>query len=145
MRLANKVIIITGSCTGIGKAIARRCVAEGARVVVHGLDQQAEGEALIAELGPDKAVLHLEDITADGAPQRLVSRALDAFGKLDGIVNNAAMIATSNIHTTSLAFFRTVLEVKYPCAVCPDSGSIAPPDPKPRGCAQHWFGQRLVR
>ena len=36
MRLQNKVIIITGSCTGIGKAIAKRCVAEGARVVIHG-------------------------------------------------------------------------------------------------------------
>ena len=48
MRLQNKVIIITGSCTGIGKAIARRCVAEGAKVVVHGLDQ-APGEALVAD------------------------------------------------------------------------------------------------
>ena len=111
MRLANKVIIITGSCTGIGKAIARRCVAEGARVVIHGLDQQEAGEALVAELGAGNAVLHLEDITADGTPLRLVQRALDTFGQLDGIVNNAAMIATSNIHTTSLAFFRTVLEV----------------------------------
>ncbi|OIN60617.1 SDR family oxidoreductase [Arsenicibacter rosenii] len=111
MRLINKVIIVTGSCTGIGKAIARRCVAEGARVVIHGLDQQEAGEALVTELGADKAVLHLEDITADGAPQRLVNQALNAFGQLDGIVNNAAMIATSNIHTTSLAFFRTVLEV----------------------------------
>ena len=38
MRLANKVILITGSATGIGKAIAIACVAEGARVVIHGLE-----------------------------------------------------------------------------------------------------------
>lgn len=39
MRLQNKVIIVTGSCTGIGKAIAIRCVAEGASVIIHGLEQ----------------------------------------------------------------------------------------------------------
>ena len=111
MRLQHKVIIITGSCTGIGRAIAERCVAEGGRVVVHGLDQQDLGEELVTKLGHDNATLYLEDITSDGAPQRLVNTALTSFGRLDGIVNNAAMIVTSNIHTTSLAFFRSILEV----------------------------------
>jgi NAD(P)-dependent dehydrogenase (short-subunit alcohol dehydrogenase family) len=40
MRLENKVIIVTGSTTGIGKAIASRCVKEGASVVVHGLEKE---------------------------------------------------------------------------------------------------------
>ena len=110
MRLENKVIIVTGSCTGIGKAIAERSVAEGARVVIHGLEQDL-GEAVVKELGNDKAVLHIEDLTADGAAQRLVDVALKAFGKLDAVVNNAAMVVASNIHTTDLAFFRKMLEV----------------------------------
>jgi NAD(P)-dependent dehydrogenase (short-subunit alcohol dehydrogenase family) len=110
MRLENKVIIITGSCTGIGKAIAERSVAEGARVVIHGLEQDL-GEAVVNELGKDKAVLHIEDLTADEAPQRLVDVAMKAFGKLDAVVNNAAMVVASNIHTTDLAFFRKMLEV----------------------------------
>ncbi len=110
MRLENKVIIVTGSCTGIGKAIAERCVAEGARVVIHGLEQDL-GEAVVTELGKDKAVLHIEDLTADGAGQRLVDLAVKAFGKLDAVVNNAAMVVASNIHTTDLAFFRKMLEV----------------------------------
>lgn len=110
MRLENKVIIITGSCTGIGKAIARRCAAEGARVVIHGLDE-APGAALVQELGQEKAVLHIEDITLQGAPQRLVDVALKRFGRLDAVVNNAAMIASSNINTTDLPFFRSILEV----------------------------------
>ena len=38
MRLEDKIIIVTGSCTGIGKAIAKRCVTEGAKVIIHGLE-----------------------------------------------------------------------------------------------------------
>ena len=110
MRLASKVIIVTGSCTGIGKAIAMRCVAEGARVVIHGLERNL-GEALVATLGQDKAVLHIEELTADNAPQRLVDMALNTFGQLDAVVNNAAMVVSSNCQTTDLALFRTVLDV----------------------------------
>lgn len=110
MRLQNKVIIITGSCTGIGKAIARRCVVEGARVVIHGLEKEW-GEDVVAELGKDKAVLVIEDISNEGAPQRLVDMAVNTYGKLDAVVNNAAIVASSNIHTTDLDFLRRILEV----------------------------------
>ena len=110
MRLNHKVIIVTGSCTGIGKAIARRCVAEGAKVVIHGLEQDL-GEEVMRLLGEEKAVLHIEDIVLPGAPQRLVDLAINRFGRLDAVVNNAAMVVSSNIHTTDLPFFRKVLEV----------------------------------
>ena len=112
MRLPDKVIIITGSCTGIGQAIAERCIAEGAQVVVHGLPQEKEqGQAIVSGLGNERAVLQLEDITADGAPERLVDVAIKTFGQLDAIVNNAALVASSNIQTTDQAFFRKILEV----------------------------------
>jgi NAD(P)-dependent dehydrogenase (short-subunit alcohol dehydrogenase family) len=110
MRLQNKVIIITGSCTGIGKAIAMRCVAEGASVIIHGLEKNL-GEEVTAEIGKEKAVLHIEDITAEGAAQRLVNLALETFGRLDAVVNNAAIVVSSNIHTTDPAFLRRVIEV----------------------------------
>lgn len=110
MRLQNKVIIVTGSCTGIGKAIAVQCVAEGARVVIHGLEQHL-GEDVVNMLGKDKAILHIEDITTENAPQRLVDVAINNFGRLDAVVNNAALVISSNIHTSDHAFFRNVLEV----------------------------------
>ncbi len=111
MRLKDKVVIVTGSCTGIGKAIAIRCVAEGGKVVVHGRDGAREqGEAIVKALGADKAVLHIEDITFEGAPQRLVATAVNKFGRLDAIVNNAAMIVSSDVHTTDLPLFRSIME-----------------------------------
>jgi NAD(P)-dependent dehydrogenase (short-subunit alcohol dehydrogenase family) len=110
MRLQNKVVIVTGSTTGIGKAIAVKCVQKGACVIIHGLEQDW-GEAVVAEIGKDKAVLHTEDISEDGASQRLVDTAIKNFGKLDAIVNNAAWVVSSNIYTTDIEFFRKVFEI----------------------------------
>jgi NAD(P)-dependent dehydrogenase (short-subunit alcohol dehydrogenase family) len=110
VRLENKVVIVTGSTTGIGKAIAQACVAEGARVVIHGLEKEL-GEDVISSIGKDKSVLIIEDLSLDGAPERLVDLAIKTFGRLDAVVNNAAAVVSSNIHTTDLNFFRKVLEI----------------------------------
>lgn len=110
MRLDKKVIIVTGSTTGIGKAIALRCVAEGARVVLHGLEEDL-GREVLSEIGNDKATLHIEDIAVPGAPEKIVDRALKTFGKIDAIVNNAAWVVSSHIESTDLNFLRKVLEV----------------------------------
>jgi NAD(P)-dependent dehydrogenase (short-subunit alcohol dehydrogenase family) len=110
MRLENKVIIVTGSTTGIGKAIAIRCVAEGAKVVVHGLEE-AWGKEVVNELGETNAVLHISDLSLDGSPEKLVEAAINAFGKLDAVVNNAAIVASSNIQSTDKAYLQRLLNV----------------------------------
>jgi NAD(P)-dependent dehydrogenase (short-subunit alcohol dehydrogenase family) len=110
MRLKDKVIIVTGSTTGIGKAIALRCVQEGACVVINGLEEEW-GKAVFDEIENEKAILHIEDIAAEGASKRLVDTAIQRFKKLDAVVNNAAWVVSSNIHTTDIELLHRVLEI----------------------------------
>src|SRR5438046_8694449 len=110
MVLENKFIIVAGSTTGIVKAIALRCVSEGAKVVIHGLEKEL-GETVMSQLGNDNAVLHIEDVSNAGAADRLVDIAVRTFGKLDAVVNNAAAVLSSNIETTDTAFFETILRI----------------------------------
>jgi NAD(P)-dependent dehydrogenase (short-subunit alcohol dehydrogenase family) len=110
VRLKDKAIIITGSTTGIGKAIALRCVAEGARVVIHGLEEDL-GKEVLSQLPPAQAVLHIEDISERDAPERLVAVAVSSFGKVDAVVNNAAWVVASNMESTDADFLRKVLDV----------------------------------
>jgi NAD(P)-dependent dehydrogenase (short-subunit alcohol dehydrogenase family) len=145
MRLQNKVIIVTGSTTGIGKAIAKRCAAEGAKLVLHGLEGFLGAEVL-EEIGAEKAVFHQEDIAAEGCPERLVQLAVDSFGKLDAVVNNAAWVVQSNIHNTDRAFLQKVLDIN---AVAPFLlvQAALPQLSKNRGCVLNigsvnaWSGE----
>ncbi|WP_026810168.1 SDR family NAD(P)-dependent oxidoreductase [Arenibacter latericius] len=110
MRLKEKIILITGGYTGIGRAIARRCVAEGAKVMVNGLDEDL-GKTLVEELGAENASIFTIDITNPQAPQKLLAEALRTYGKLDAVVNNAALIGSSNINTTDIPLMERMLAV----------------------------------
>lgn len=103
MRLKDKCILITGSATGIGEAMARRFVAEGARVLVHGIDLPA-AQSIARSLG-DRAVAYAVDLAIPGSSQELIDFTISALGRLDGLVNNAAWIPRTNLFTTDAALF----------------------------------------
>ena len=109
MRLQNKSILVTGSTTGIGEAIARRAIAEGARVIVHGRDEE-RGRALAAEF-PGQATLAIADLSDPAAAPQLVEAALKAYGQLDGIVNNAAWVVRSELKNTDAVMFDKVMAI----------------------------------
>ncbi len=95
MRLKDKVIIITGATSGIGKALTIRAVAEGARVVIHGIDK-VNGQKLVDHLGKN-VTLCIADLEDASTPKKIVDCALEAFGQIDSVVNNAATIKRSNL------------------------------------------------
>ena len=98
-RLSGKSIIVTGGTSGIGAAIARSIIEEGGQVLVHGINE-SEGQSLVSILGAN-ASLCIADLAHNDAPAKIISAALKAFGKIDGLVNNAATIERSNLSAIS--------------------------------------------
>lgn len=93
--LAGKHVLITGAGRGLGEAYARAAAAEGARVVVSDINAEsavAVAESINREGGEALAVA--ADVTDWDSCQRLVSAAVERFGKLDGLVNNAGYLET---------------------------------------------------
>jgi meso-butanediol dehydrogenase / (S,S)-butanediol dehydrogenase / diacetyl reductase len=84
MRMENKVAVVTGAASGIGKAIAEKYLAEGASVVFADMSDNME-------LSSDKAIYVKCDVTKSAEVNALVKAAIDKFGKLDVMVNNAGI------------------------------------------------------
>ena len=117
-RLKNKVILVTGGNTGIGRAIAERCLREGARVAVHGLNLEAV-EAAVSEMGPNAFGIAGDLENAD-TPGRIVNEAIERFGRLDGVVNNAAIVTRARFGDTNAAMFdqTMAINVRAPFLIC---------------------------
>jgi NAD(P)-dependent dehydrogenase (short-subunit alcohol dehydrogenase family) len=109
MRLHDKVIIVTGSTSGIGRAIAERAVAEGAKVLIHGLDRPG-GEKVVAALGGNTA-LQIDDLIDPASAPRTVAAAVSAFGRVDAVVNNAAIVPRSTLLSTSAEAFDRAMAI----------------------------------
>ncbi|MGA4841303.1 SDR family NAD(P)-dependent oxidoreductase [Streptomyces sp. G45] len=108
-KLDGRVVIVTGGARGQGEAEARLFAAEGARVVVGDvLDDQ--GEALADDLGERARYVHL-DVGSEDDWRAAVAAARDAFGKVDGLVNNAGILRFNELVKTPLEEFEEVVRV----------------------------------
>ncbi|MEJ6590351.1 MAG: glucose 1-dehydrogenase [SAR86 cluster bacterium] len=134
-RLANKVAIITGGASGIGAGTVRRFIEEGAKVVIADI-QDDLGQALAAELGQNAIYQHT-DVAAEADVERMVDLAVNHFGHLDILFNNAGfggvsgelqdlVIGQEYANTVGVMFTGVVLGIKHAARVMKPqrSGSI---------------------
>jgi 3-oxoacyl-[acyl-carrier protein] reductase len=107
--LDGKSAIVTGSARGIGRATAELLVAQGAEVLINDLDGDVAEQAA-SEIAGETAVF-AGDLTKPGAADALVQKAIDSFGKIDIIVNNAGYTLDAPIHKMSDEHFQAMLDI----------------------------------
>ncbi len=107
--LDGKAAIVTGSARGIGRATAELLVSQGAQVLINDLDGDVATQAA-EEIAGETAVF-AGDLTKPGVPDQLVQTAIDSFGKIDIIVNNAGYTLDAPIHKMSDEHFQAMLDI----------------------------------
>ena len=107
--LDGRSAIVTGSARGIGRATAELLAAQGARVLINDLDGDVAEQAS-GEIAGD-TVTFAGDLTKDGVPDKLVETAVEAFGGLDIVVNNAGYTWDGPIHKMSDEQFQAMLDI----------------------------------
>jgi NAD(P)-dependent dehydrogenase (short-subunit alcohol dehydrogenase family) len=108
--LQGKTVIVTGASSGIGEAVSRAFVAAGANVVLASRNQPALA-ALAEELGHERTLAVATDVTKRDQVDALVERAVNRFGRLDVIVNNAGVGLRASIADLDPAEFERLIQV----------------------------------
>jgi 3alpha(or 20beta)-hydroxysteroid dehydrogenase len=109
MELEGRVAIVTGAARGAGAVIARRLAERGARVVLGDVRHEA-GEKVAAGIGAAASYVP-HDVTSESDWKRIVEHTLSRHGKVDVLVNNAAVLHLGTIERTDAATFRRVFEI----------------------------------
>jgi len=107
--LDGKSAIVTGSARGIGRATAELLASEGAQVLINDLEADVAEQAASEIQG--ETTTFAGDLTAGDTPDRLVQAAIDAFGQIDIIVNNAGYTLDAPIHKMSDEWFQRMLDI----------------------------------
>jgi 3-oxoacyl-[acyl-carrier protein] reductase len=109
--LSGKVALVTGGARNIGRSIARALAAGGAAVMVNARSSRAQAEETVAQIKASggRAALHMADVTDAGAVAAMVAGAVAEFGRLDLLVNNAAVRAETALAEMQLDEWRRVL------------------------------------
>ncbi|MEG0013339.1 MAG: SDR family oxidoreductase [Cellulosilyticaceae bacterium] len=104
MRLKDRVIVITGASSGIGEGIAKRFIAEGAKVVGCGIEEQLGFE--------DACAIYVKaNLTDYVAAEKVVEAGIEAFGRIDGVVNCAGITLIGSLETSTVEDFKKQLDI----------------------------------
>jgi 3-oxoacyl-[acyl-carrier protein] reductase len=111
--LHGQVALVTGSARRIGRAMALALAQDGASVVVNARSSRTEAEAVAAEIDTlgGRALVHLADVTDEAAVEHMTEAAVAAFGRLDILVNNAAIRGETPFLEMSLTQWREITAV----------------------------------
>ena len=109
MKLKEKVCIVTGGAQGIGEAYARRFATEGASVVVADVNAE-KGGAVAQDLG---GVFERVDVSSEPDTRQLAKAVADRFGRIDVLVNNAAIFYGIDNQNSSYEYLRKIFDVNY--------------------------------
>ncbi len=119
--LEGKVVLVTGAGGGIGRDIALQCAAQGAKLVVNDLGASVAGEG--GDTGPAQRVVqeiraaggeataNTDSVSDNAGANRIVQAALDVFGRIDAVVNNAGILRDRFFHKMSVDEFDSVIKV----------------------------------
>ncbi|MFO1060538.1 MAG: glucose 1-dehydrogenase [Dongiaceae bacterium] len=110
-RVEGKVAIVTGSASGIGKAAVERLAEEGAAVAVSDVDPAGAQVARDIVAAGGRAIFVKADVSRQRDAERLVAKTLQAFGRVDALVNNAGIRVSGRLHETSLEDWEKVMAV----------------------------------
>jgi 3-oxoacyl-[acyl-carrier protein] reductase len=111
MSLHGKVALITGASRGIGKAIALRLARDGALVVINFSNDRAPAEALVQQLGKDRAIAVKANVAEITEVKRLVEETVEKFGKIDILVNCAGILPMCDLKSTTEETFEKAFGV----------------------------------
>ena len=124
--LDGKVALVTGGARRVGAAIARRLHAAGASVLIHYRDSEADADAILGELNgrrPKSAASVKAELLAPIAPRALVGAALDSFGRLDLLVNNASSFFPIGIGAVEASHWEELIgsNLRAPLFICQEA------------------------
>lgn len=111
-RVQDKVALVTGASLGLGRASAVLMAREGAKVVLTDI-REAEGQALAAELVAQghEALFLRHDVSSEADWDRVMAAALDRFGRMDVVVNNAGVALAASVEDTTLEQWRWLMGI----------------------------------